>query len=223
MLDRMQAGRMNSREAGGAAGQLMNKFGGLITKQRKLLDDTFSAGRKQGQGETNENSTPHGSGDWDNLSTRQLGLRDELQKLLQDMQGLSGQQSPSQEPLKDAGQSMDDAIQSLQNADPSAAADAQSRALDQLRKGAQALSKQLQDQNGHGNQLGSRGHGDQRDPLGRPLPDDSLDSGSVEDIIPKDIDVQRARKIIEELRRRLGETTRPPNELDYIERLLEKQ
>jgi hypothetical protein len=118
---------------------------------------------------------------------------------------------------------MDDAIQSLQNADPSAAADAQSRALDQLRKGAQALSKQLQDQNGRGNQLGSRGHGDQRDPLGRPLPDDSLDSGSIEDIIPKDIDVQRARKIIEELRRRLGETTRPPSELDYIERLLEKQ
>jgi hypothetical protein len=38
--------------------------------------------------------------------------------------------------------------------------------------------------------------------------------------IPGEIDVQRARRILEELRRRLGETGRPQAELDYIERLL---
>jgi hypothetical protein len=32
--------------------------------------------------------------------------------------------------------------------------------------------------------------------------------------------VQRVRRILEELRRRLGDTTRPQLELDYIERLL---
>jgi hypothetical protein len=32
--------------------------------------------------------------------------------------------------------------------------------------------------------------------------------------------VQRSRRILEELRRRLGESTRPQLELDYLERLL---
>ena len=61
--------------------------------------------------------------------------------------------------------------------------------------------------------------GTQNDPLGRPLrgrefPDDP----SVK--IPDEIDVQRVRRILEELRRRLGDTLRPQIELDYIERLL---
>jgi anti-anti-sigma regulatory factor len=38
--------------------------------------------------------------------------------------------------------------------------------------------------------------------------------------IPGEIDVQRARRILEELRRRLGDTARPQLELDYLERLL---
>jgi hypothetical protein len=38
--------------------------------------------------------------------------------------------------------------------------------------------------------------------------------------IPGEIDVQRVRRILEELRRRLGDSARPQIELDYIERLL---
>ena len=38
--------------------------------------------------------------------------------------------------------------------------------------------------------------------------------------IPGEIDVQRVRRILEELRRRLGDPQRPQIELDYIERLL---
>jgi hypothetical protein len=38
--------------------------------------------------------------------------------------------------------------------------------------------------------------------------------------VPGEIDVQRARRILEELRRRLGDPLRPQLELDYIERLL---
>ena len=38
--------------------------------------------------------------------------------------------------------------------------------------------------------------------------------------IPGEIDVQRVRRILEELRRRLGDPARPQIELDYIERLL---
>jgi hypothetical protein len=38
--------------------------------------------------------------------------------------------------------------------------------------------------------------------------------------VPGEIDVQRARRILEELRRRFGENFRPRLELEYIERLL---
>ena len=60
-----------------------------------------------------------------------------------------------------------------------------------------------------------------RDPLGRPQRAEGPDLGtSVK--VPDEIDIQRAREILEELRRRLGEPTRPMLELDYIERLLRR-
>jgi hypothetical protein len=57
------------------------------------------------------------------------------------------------------------------------------------------------------------------DPLGRPLRGrDYGDDATVK--VPGEIDVQRARRIIEELRKRFGDFARPQDELDYIERLL---
>ena len=57
------------------------------------------------------------------------------------------------------------------------------------------------------------------DPLGRPLRGrDYGDDTTVR--VPGEIDVQRARRIIEELRKRFGDMGRPQDELDYIERLL---
>ena len=57
------------------------------------------------------------------------------------------------------------------------------------------------------------------DPLGRPLRGrDYGDDTTVR--VPGEVDAQRARRIIEELRRRFGEAFRPQLELDYIERLL---
>ncbi len=38
--------------------------------------------------------------------------------------------------------------------------------------------------------------------------------------VPDEIDVQRARRVLEELRKRLSEPLRPRIELDYLERLL---
>jgi len=57
------------------------------------------------------------------------------------------------------------------------------------------------------------------DPLGRPLRGrDYGDDVTVK--VPGEIDAQRARRILEELRKRFGEGFRPQLELDYIERLL---
>jgi hypothetical protein len=59
------------------------------------------------------------------------------------------------------------------------------------------------------------------DPLGRPQRTEGPDLGtSVK--LPDEIDAQRAREILEELRRRLGERFRPELELQYLERLLRR-
>src|SRR4029078_10793915 len=105
--------------------------------------------------------------------------------------------------------------------------DAQGRALDALRKGAQSLAEAMQQgegegqgEDGPGNRAGRRqSGGNQTDPLGRPLHGREFgDDLTVK--IPGEIDVQRVPRILEELRRRLGDTARPQIELDYIERLL---
>ena len=73
--------------------------------------------------------------------------------------------------------------------------------------------------NGQPGRLGQPRAQQETDPLGRPLRGrDYGDDTTVK--VPGEIDVQRARRILEELRRRFGENFRPQLELEYIERLL---
>jgi hypothetical protein len=73
-----------------------------------------------------------------------------------------------------------------------------------------------------GRQFGRGPNGEvPRDPLGRPQRSEGPDLGTTVKV-PDEIDIQRAREIMEELRRRLGEQNRPTLELDYIERLLRR-
>ena len=59
------------------------------------------------------------------------------------------------------------------------------------------------------------------DPLGRPMPNAGMSAG--DDVeIPGISDTQRAREILEELRRRAGEIGRPDAEMEYLERLLKR-
>jgi hypothetical protein len=124
-----------------------------------------------------------------------------------------------------AGEAMSEAESSLGEGNADSAVDSQGRALDALRKGAQGLAQSMQQQMGQGPGPGRSGRlGQPRaqqdtDPLGRPLRGrDYGDDYTVK--VPGEIDVQRARRIIEELRRRFGDVLRPQEELDYIERLL---
>jgi uncharacterized protein (TIGR02302 family) len=181
------------------------------------------------------------------LRQGQQALRDRLNKLLDDLknqgfgqnqhgqqgQGQQGQNQPGQgqngqdelDQLGRAGDAMGDAAGQLGSGNADGAVDSQGRALDALRKGAQGLAQAMQQQMGQGQGHGragrfgqSRGQQD-TDPLGRPLRGrDYGDDVTVK--VPGEIDVQRARRIIEELRKRFGDFARPQEELDYIERLL---
>ena len=226
MLDRLQAGRMARNGQGDQMRQMMEKFGGMISKQRKLLDKTFRAGRNRGKGSESEGQNEgQGSGEgqgereWrgqlDELNRDQGQLRKELERLLSEMDDLDAK---ARQQFNGAGKNMEQAEESLGDEDPENAADEQSRALDQLRKGAQAMTEQMM--RGANGQMGSRGGNDDRDPFGRAWKSDGPEADGGSTKVPREIDVQRARRILDELRKRLGETTRSPLELDYLERLL---
>ena len=127
--------------------------------------------------------------------------------------------------LGDAGKAMGEAAGELGEGDAESAVDSQGRALEAMRKGAQGLAQQMQ-QSGMGpGPNGRPGRGQQRaqrntDPLGRPMRGREYgDDATVK--VPGEIDAQRARRILEKLRKRYGESYRPQLELDYIERLLQ--
>jgi protein-disulfide isomerase len=120
---------------------------------------------------------------------------------------------------------MGDAEGQLGQGNSDSAVDAQGRALEALRRGAQSLAQQMQQGQGQGQGPGQPGRTGQAranqdtDPLGRPLRGrDYGDDVTVK--VPGEIDVQRARRILEELRKRFADPARPQLELDYIERLL---
>lgn len=137
-----------------------------------------------------------------------------------------GDQGDEDSSLDDADGAMGDAGSKLGEGNADGAVDSQGKALDALRKGAQKMAEAMQQGDGDGqgdgpgNRAGRQQSGaNQTDPLGRPLHGRDLsDDYTVK--IPGEIDAQRVRRILEELRRRLGDTSRPQIELDYIERLL---
>jgi len=106
------------------------------------------------------------------------------------------------------------------------AVEAQGRALEALRQGAQGLQQQAQG-NGQGGGRGYRATsrrpgagGPGRDPLGR---DSGNRGGALDGALNGGADVaERARQVLEELRRRLADPNRPEEERNYFERLLKR-
>jgi uncharacterized protein (TIGR02302 family) len=226
----------------------LDELGDMIRQQQNLRDRTFKQGQDQRQqgaqrGQQGKPGQPRQPGDaMGELRQGQQALRDRLSKLLDELksrgfgqnqpgpqgqpgQGQQGQGQDGMEQLGRAGDEMGDAAGDLGQGDADSAVDSQGRALDEMRKGAQGMAQSMQQQMGQGHGPGRMsGRGQPRaeqdtDPLGRPLRGrDYGDDLTVK--VPGDIDVQRARRIIEELRKRFGDLARPQEELDYIERLL---
>src|ERR671939_625138 len=89
------------------------------------------------------------------------------------------------------------------------------------RSGREGLAQQMREQMGQGPGRGPETGFADEDPLGRPRRTEGYeDAGRTK--VPDEIETQRARQILDELRRRLGEPARPRLERDYIERLLDR-
>jgi uncharacterized protein (TIGR02302 family) len=157
---------------------------------------------------------PEASGEHAKLAERQQELRDTLQKMI-DRFRIEGSDAPAG--LQDAGEAMGDAKEAIGQSDLERATQQQTLALDRLRKGAESMAEQMME--GAETQAGQGPGNNGRDPLGRPDRSNRPDLGlSVQ--VPDEIDIQRAREVLDELRRRLGDPSRPAVELDYLERLI---
>ncbi len=163
------------------------------------------------------------------LSEAQKAMKDAENALNQDQNQNRGQNQGSnqgQNQGQNAGGQGEGQSPGGQDQGGGQAVEAQGRALEALRKGAEQLAKAMQQggqgQGAEGGQEGAgqaAGGGD-TDPLGRPLANDpAFDPHARFD--PLGIPAaERARRVLEELRRRLSDPLRSQEELDYLQRLL---
>lgn len=213
LLENAQAsggGKMSPEQQ--AATQALEQLGAIMAKQRNLMDQTFRE-QKATEGSPKPKASP---------------LQGNQEKLSNDLTPVIKQAQKNQETanaLKRAQDAMDEAADQLGTGDLGAAGQNQQKAIDELRRGGQALAQQLLKQMaGQGASTpgsAGMGSGDNEDPFGRPQSSSGPTFGnSVK--VPDKLDIQRAREILEELQRRAAERGRPDSELEYIERLLRR-
>ncbi|WP_068310768.1 TIGR02302 family protein [Polycladidibacter hongkongensis] len=210
----------------------LNELSDVIQEQQNLMERTFPhdeggerdftlpdwlKNNQQPPSADNEQRAPtdEEANELSELQQEQDELATTLQELLENMARLG---APENEQLQGAQEHMEGAEEALGQERAGMALNQQGRALQSLQQGAQQLMEQMAQQ---GNGMGvSRNSQLSRDPLGRVRRNLGPEFGD-EVRVPDEIDVQAARRILQELRRRLSERERPRLELEYLERLLE--
>jgi uncharacterized protein (TIGR02302 family) len=173
-------------------------------------------------------SPPAGENNAADFARRQKALRDRVESLQSRLKEAAGGDLGE---AKDAMIAAENALRQGPHGN-GAAVEAQGRAIEALREGAQKLAESM---GGQGEGTGPGGEDEAQgapgqfgapggsDPLGRPA---GRDDGYAN--FPAGYDpaaaspAERARLVLEELRRRIGEPARPREEMDYLERLLRR-
>jgi uncharacterized protein (TIGR02302 family) len=250
MMNNLQANRQRQPGENGEQSEMrqqMNKLGEIIRRQQEMMNETFRMDQRQRgqrgqdgeqqfgdmgeqgdqqqgqQGQQGKGMTPEEFADaMKQLQEGQGKLKGDLDSL---MKGLEGMGIKPGEGFGEAGDAMGQAEGALGERQGDRAVGEQGRALEALRKGAQDMVQQMQQamqgEEGEGRE-GGRQHNADRDPLGRPRATTGPDFGeSVK--VPDEIDIQRARQILDAIRKRLGNALSPELERDYLERLLRLQ
>ncbi|VAV88044.1 hypothetical protein MNBD_ALPHA06-10 [hydrothermal vent metagenome] len=180
----------------------LEELGEMLGKQRELLDEA--------QQQQNADGAPQSPGNMGEMSQRQGQLQGDLNEL-----GQSGtvQSSQSLQTLSEAETAMGEAAKALGEEDADAALIAGQKAFNQLREGAETLADEML-----ARQEGAKKG--QNDPFGRKNNGGMQSAEGTE--IPDLIEPQQARKILQELRRRAADQQRPRQELEYLDRLLDR-
>ncbi|MBX3568783.1 MAG: TIGR02302 family protein [Rhizobiaceae bacterium] len=244
MMNNLQARRQPQPGQDGQQSEMrqqMNKLGEIMRRQQEMMNETFRLDQMQkgqqqrGQDRSQQRGDQGGEGDEQqgqgmtpeefaealkNLQEGQGQLQQDLEALQKGLEGMGIQPG---EGFGEAGEAMGEAEGALGEGDGGRATGQQGRALEALRRGGQDMMQQMQraEQGDEGGgQEGGRQQNADRDPLGRPRATTGPDFGnSVK--VPDEIDVQRARQILEAIRKRLGNALSPELERSYLERLLQ--
>ncbi|MBB4955698.1 uncharacterized protein (TIGR02302 family) [Agrobacterium vitis] len=248
---RMQRPSPQQQQEKSEARKQIDKLGEIMQNQQKLMEQTFrldqalqdrmalgdpsDPGNDEGVTEEGQQPTPGQTpSPTDQMTEKQL--RDALKALREQQDGLGKQLKQLQQglgklgvkPSKEFGQAerdMKGAGEQLGKGSGDRAVEGQGRALEALRQGARDMMNQMMQ--AMGNQQGqgpgmAQGEPGGRDPLGRSRRTDDTDlDDSVR--IPNEIDVQRAREILDAIRDKLGNNASPEIERRYLERLLDIQ
>lgn len=248
VLDSIRAGLRSGGDADMAeARELMRALRSLADKQQRLQDNSFrrleeqrarqerglrAPGRRPASpgppstaapGHSPEAPSANASGpnpqeiDKDGAAEQQA-LRKELGELMLRLDQMLGS---IPQPLGEADQAMKGAAEGLSRGQLGKALSNQSRAVDALERATQSAGEALARQLGSGMMIGGEGGIGSGDIFGRsPGGRRGFATGDVE--IPDSGTLQRAQEILDELRRRAAERSRPVQELDYIDRLLRR-
>ena len=237
LIENMQTGYMARMSPHGQESiKLLNRLQTLIRDQQKLLDKTFREAQRRGLLKPRSNELrfrrPGGNqrerpsegppdrqlepGQMPGDAQMQEALRRRLGDIMRQLGELANSIPRS---MGRAERSMRRSSDFLGTGQPGEAVPPQIRALDQLNQGANAATRDLMKKLGHG--LGQRPNetGQRQDPFGR-TPDGSGGMNARGAGIDDGDELQRAREIRDELRRRAGQRQRPEIERDYIDRLL---
>lgn len=220
MLENLQAGipqGMTPEQQ--RAQESMRQMEEMMRQQQELLDRSFERSQ-EGQGEPQPGEMNPNQRDAEQQET----LRQRLGDIMRELGELGGE---IPRPLGSAERSMNEARDALEQNLPGEAVDPQANAMDQLQQGLEGMIDQFMQQQlgqGEGGGSGQRSFSNEgyADPLGRdPGGGDGSQANEGRGVdIPEQSEVLRSREILNELRRRSGDRSRPQLELDYIERLL---
>jgi uncharacterized protein (TIGR02302 family) len=222
MLENLRMARPG--QMGNGASQAMQEMQQMMERQQQLLDKSF---RSRGQSGQMGRSGQMGQ---DNMAGDQEALRRELGEMMGRLGEQAGELPQS---LGRAERAMRGATSALQQGQPGDAIGPQTEALDQLQQAARSLAQQMlgeMNNGAPGNDTGDRDglRESDRDPFGRLNPQDDANGGIDEGGRMRmggptsNYAVDKAKTILDELRRRDGERDRPEIEHDYIDRLLKQ-
>ncbi|EJF90999.1 TIGR02302 family protein [Bartonella tamiae] len=205
----------------GAQGQMqqqLDKLADLLRRQQEALNKTHKLEEEHNRGEKTQEEYLKGL---DQLRENQQNLQSEL-KALQKELGAQGLE-PGEE-LNSAEGHMGHSSDALTQGNGEQSAQNQADALNSLREGAQVLMKKMQEamkaeENGDGSSDGRNSSQTQQDPLGRETGSGKASNEQTGNI-PLESETERARRILDEIRKRLGQSLTPQMEKNYLERLL---
>ncbi|MDO5643536.1 MAG: DUF4175 family protein [Paracoccus sp. (in: a-proteobacteria)] len=252
MMENMQVRRTEGEGQGrGQEGGSSGRMAQTLRDQQDLADrafrqmqeDWFGPETQPGaEGEPGaDGGEESGNMPWD-LADQQQQLRDDLgmqRGLLPERGSPEGQAAG--EAMDRAGRAMQEAEQALREGDMEGALDRQAEAIEALRDGIRALDRGEGGQPGQQAESGEEGRDGQesggiqgeqqqarglstprRDPLGRSMGGTGAGISTGGGLAEGEGGDARARELQDEIRRRLGEQTRPQTERDYLDRLIEQ-